>query len=114
MRCQRAWCGVGLLGLALLGAGCGKKGDQPSAAPSSSGARAGGSVGAASASASAAPLVPAAPVASGLPLPTEVVSRAVNPRNLPAYAGPTGGVKGVITAKGDLAPATAEHLAKIK
>jgi len=98
------------LGLALLGAGCGKKEPSVLAAPPGSAAAPSGSAPVASAK----PVVPAAPVASGMPLPAEAVSRAVNPQNLPVYSGPTGSVKGVVTAKGDLAPATTEHLAKIK
>jgi len=88
-----------LIGLALLGSGCDKKGQT---SPTSA--------------ASSAPSVfqPAAPVASGLPAPVEQVSRTVNPRNLPVYAGPTGNVSGVVTMTGDTAPATPEHLAKIK
>jgi hypothetical protein len=72
--------------------------------------------GAASGSARSAPSVfkPAAPVASGLPGMTERVSKAVNPQNLPAYTGPTGGVRGVVTATGEHAPVAKEHLAKIK
>jgi hypothetical protein len=67
-------------------------------------------------SARSAPSVfkPAAPVASGLPGMTERVSKAVNPQNLPAYTGPTGGVRGVVTATGEQAPVAKEHLAKIK
>lgn len=67
-------------------------------------------------SARSAPSVfkPAAPVASGLPGMTERVSKAVNPENLPAYTGPTGGVRGVVTATGEQAPVAKEHLAKIK
>jgi hypothetical protein len=53
-------------------------------------------------------------VASGLPAPVEQVSRTVNPRNLPVYAGPTGNVSGVVIMTGNPAPATPEHLAKVK
>lgn len=100
MRCQLPRCGSCLLGLALLGAACDKKVQPPSPASSS---------GSASSS-----FKPAAPVASGLPAPVEEVSRTVNPQNLPPYAGPTGNVRGVVTASGDQAPPTPEHLAKIK
>lgn len=89
-----------LLSLALLGlVACGKKGDtgKPTAA-----------------SASAKPFKPAAPVASGLPGKPEQVSRAVNPNNEPAYAGPTGSVRGIVTAVGDEAPVATAHLAQIK
>jgi hypothetical protein len=100
MRGKRQWCGASLIcGLALLGAGCDKKA-QPAPV--------------ASASAIASVFKPAAPVASGLPVPAEKVSRAVNPENQPVYAGPTGSVSGVISASGDAPPATPEHLAKIK
>ncbi len=86
--------------LALVGLACGKK-----AKPASDSAPAGSGPSSSK---------PAAPVASGLPAPAEEVSRAVNPQNLPAYSGPTGNVVGVVTATGDLAPATPEHLARIK
>lgn len=56
---------------------------------------------------------PAAPVASGLPGAPERVSKAVNPENRPAYAGPTGAVRGVVTATGDRAPVATAHLQKI-
>jgi hypothetical protein len=100
MRWQLPRCGSWVLGLAaLVGVGCDKKPAPPppgsSAAPTTS-------------------FKPAAPVASGLPAPVEDVSRAVNPQNLPAYTGPTGNVRGVVTAAGDQAPPTPEHLAKIK
>lgn len=66
--------------------------------------------------ASAVPSVfqPAAPVASGLPGSLDQVSKAVNPENVPAYTGPTGSVKGVISATGDEAPAATAYVAKIK
>ncbi|HXK16198.1 MAG TPA: hypothetical protein VNG33_00240, partial [Polyangiaceae bacterium] len=70
-------------------------------------------VGAASASASAT-FKPAAPIASGLPGVSELVSKVVNPQNEPAYSGPTGAVSGVVTATGDLPPVATAHLAKIK
>jgi hypothetical protein len=98
---KRRWCRASLIcGLALLGTGCEKKAPPSAAAPS----------------ASAAPSVfkQAAPVASGLPAPSEQVSRAVNPENQQAYAGPTGSVRGVVSAGGDTAPTTPAHLAKIK
>jgi hypothetical protein len=49
-----------------------------------------------------------------LPVAKELVSKAVNPQNQPEYQGPTGTVKGVVTASGDQAPETKEHVAKIK
>jgi len=93
-----------LFGLACLGlSACGKKAD-------------GGSTASGSASAKPVPSVfkPAAPVASGLPAMQELVSKVVNPDNLPAYSGPTGNVEGIITASGDLPPVATKHLAKIK
>jgi hypothetical protein len=57
---------------------------------------------------------PAAPVASGLPGAPERISKAVNPENKPAYQGPTGTVRGVVTASGDVAPVATAHVAKIK
>jgi hypothetical protein len=87
--------------LTLLGVACAKK-TQPTPAPAASGAGA------------ASSFKPAAPVASGLPAPVEEVSRAVNPQNLPVYTGPTGSVRGVVTATGDQPPPTPAHVAKIK
>lgn len=57
---------------------------------------------------------PAAPVASGLPGALDQVSKAVNPENVPAYTGPTGSVKGVISATGDAPPLATAYVAKIK
>ncbi len=88
--------------LALLSlCACGKKAD-PAAA------------GAASAKPAPSAFKPAAPVASGLPAMQELVSKAVNPENKPAYAGPTGTVRGLVTATGDPPPVATAHLAKIK
>ncbi len=67
-----------------------------------------------SASASASAPKPAAPVASGLPGAAERVKKVVNPENAPAYAGPTGTVRGVVSASGDQPSATPEHLKQIK
>ncbi len=95
---------VSLFGLALLSVivcACGKKHEQvPHAA----------------ASAKPTPSVfqAAAPVASGLPAMQELVSKTVNPENKPAYAGPTGTVRGLITGTGDFPPVATAHLAKIK
>jgi hypothetical protein len=68
------------------------------------------------AAASAAPssFKPAAPVASGLPGAPDRVSKAVNPENEPAYAGPTGAVRGVVSATGDTAPVATAHLQQIR
>jgi hypothetical protein len=95
-----ALTGLGFAAFSLL-VGCAKK-DNP--------APPGGSA-PATASASASAL---APVASGLPAVLEQVNRTVNPENKPAYSGPTGAVKGVVTATGDLPPVASAHLAKIK
>ena len=50
--------------------------------------------------------VPDAAPINASPIPTAAVAKAVNPQNLPAYAGPTGSVEGTITVTGDPAPAT--------
>ncbi len=102
---RRQWQGASLLGLALISASaCKNKAPVGEGAPATS--------------APSAPSVfkPAAPVASGLPgaRAPELVSKVVNPQNKPVYAGPTGGVKGVVSASGDEAPETKAHLAKIK
>lgn len=91
-------CGLGLLAAALLAlGGCSKKTETTPSGP-----------------ASAAPSTqPAAPVASGLPGALEQISKAVNPENRPAYSGPSGSVKGVISASGDAAPVATTHVAKI-
>lgn len=91
---------VAVCGALLALSGCGRK---------QSGAGAAGS-----AAPSGSVFTPPAPVASGLPGATERVSKAVNPKNEPAYAGPTGAVRGIVTATGDPAPDAPEHLAKIK
>ncbi|HEX2877456.1 MAG TPA: hypothetical protein VHP33_39685 [Polyangiaceae bacterium] len=91
-----------LVSLALLGLwACGKKVDS-------------GTPAAASASAAPKPFKPAAPVASGLPGTPELVSKAVNPENEPAYSGPTGSVRGIVTAVGDPPAVATAHLAQIK
>lgn len=94
-RCSTAWLAPALLAFAA----CSKSGG-PAPAGSSS----------------AAPSVfkPAAPVASGLPGASERVSKVVNPENKPAYSGPTGGVRGVVTVTGDQAPVNEKHLRRIK
>lgn len=48
------------------------------------------------------------------PPPAEIVQPVVNPRKLPVYGGPTGGVRGTIKITGDLAPNRPEVLAKIE
>ena len=93
-----------LVSLALLGlVACGKKPDTGTPAAASG-----------SASAAPKPFKPAAPVASGLPGTPEAVSKVVNPDNEPAYAGPTGSVRGIVTAVGDPPTVATEHLAQIK
>lgn len=62
---------------------------------------------------SAAPSGLPAPVASGLPGDPTRVSQVVNPKGEPAYSGPTGGVRGTVTATGDAATTMDELLAKI-
>lgn len=101
----RDLAGAKLFGFALVAlVGCSKKPDATStgvtAAPSSS--------------SSSASFKPAAPVASGLPGSSDKVSKVVNPENRPAYAGPTGSVRGVVTATGDAPLDAKEHVAKIK
>ena len=85
-------------GVLLLGSACERKADERLVV----------------ASASASAFKPAAPVASGLPGANDRISKAVNPENKPAYAGPTGIVRGVITATGDAAPVATAHLQQIK
>lgn len=101
-----------LLGLCVLGlVGCQKKADPTPAGAGSAVAR-----GSASAAPSAVASVfkPAAPVPSGLPGQTQAISLTVNPENEPAYSGPTGSVRGIVTATGDLPPVATKHLAQIK
>ena len=108
MRLNRAsLVGLGLLALTA----CQKKADL---APSGSGSAVGPGPAPALASVSASVFKPAAPVPSGLPGQLEVISRTVNPENEPAYTGPTGSVRGIVTATGDAAPVATEHLAQIK
>jgi hypothetical protein len=45
------------------------------------------------------------PVADGIPVDTERVLDVVNSQRAPAYRGPTGGVRGLVTASGDKPPA---------
>jgi hypothetical protein len=103
-----------LLGSCALGlVGCQKKAD--SSPSGTSAAVASGSAPAlASASAVASVFKPAAPIASGLPGQTQAISLAVNPENEPPYSGPTGSVRGIVTATGDPAPVATAHLAQIK
>lgn len=56
--------------------------------------------------------LPAA-VASALPLDPREVSKVVNPNNEPPYSGPTGIIRGVVSASGDPAPVMNEILARI-
>lgn len=97
MSLRYCWA-ASLGGLMLLGAACGRKADKPLAV----------------ASASASAFRPAAPVASGLPGAGDRVSKVVNPDNEPAYTGPTGVVRGIVTATGDPAPVATTHLQQIK
>lgn len=48
------------------------------------------------------------------PPPAALVQPVVNPKNRPAYSGPTGGVRGTVTITGDFAPERPELLAKIE
>jgi hypothetical protein len=59
--------------------------------------------------ADAAPIATTIPDAAPLnaaPVSTALVAKALNPDNLPAYAGPTGSVEGTITITGDPPPET--------
>lgn len=82
-----------------LGAGCRSKPKESPAAPKPS----------ASASASAL----AGPVASGLPIPADAVSRVVNPGSLPPYAGPTATLRGRVRVVGDAPPEMEALVAQI-
>ena len=97
---RRAAAVTSSLLLALLGAGCRKN--------ASSGAGA-----SASAASSAPSLSPPAPVASGLPGDPMRTSLVVNPKGEPAYAGPTGAVRGTVTIAGDAPPTMDALVAKI-
>lgn len=55
--------------------------------------------------ASVAPPQPTKP-ANAAPIPSAAVMAAVNPKGLPPYSGPTGGVEGTIYVTGDAAPPT--------
>lgn len=54
-----------------------------------------------------------APIATGVPVPAEKISKAVNPRGEAAYAGPTGSVRGTIRITGDAPPEQRDVLAQI-
>lgn len=54
-----------------------------------------------------------APVASGLPIPPEAISKAVNPRGERAYSGPVATVRGIVRVTGDAAPAQPEVIRQI-
>ncbi len=99
LRLQRAATRVGscCLLFGLLGAGC--KRSTPESGPS--------------AAASGAQGLPA-PVASGIPLPVDAISRIVNPEGAKVYAGPAGSVHGVVTVTGDAPPELPDVLAQIK
>jgi len=49
-------------------------------------------------------LVDSGPPASGIPVPASRVAAALNPGNLPVYAGPTGVIEGTVTVTGDPPP----------
>jgi hypothetical protein len=68
---------------------------------------------AATSSASAAPSASGPPVVNALPQPDEKVRSGVNRTNQPPYSGPTGTVRGTITATGDEAPILDEVAKKI-
>jgi len=91
--------GVSLLTSALLVVGCKK----PSESSAGTGAP------------SAAASVPVAetPVASGSPIPRELVVEAVNRAHLPVYSGPSGTLRGVIHVTGDPAPELPEVVRQI-
>jgi hypothetical protein len=55
-------------------------------------------------SASATPSASGPPVVNAIPAKDEKIRSGVNPRNEEPYKGPTGSVRGTITAKGDVAP----------
>jgi hypothetical protein len=109
MGCIQQWRKASLVGLALLGSLACQNKAQPTA-----GAGAAATAALPASAPSASVFKPAAPVPSGLPGMGAEVSRVVNPQNEPVYAGPTGSVKGVVTASGDLAPLTKAHTEKIK
>ncbi len=107
MRCMLRTARASSIGLALLGTMACQKAPPTEQAPSVAlSARP-------APSASGSPKL-AAPVASGLPHSPVEISQTVNPENQPAYNGPTGSVKGVVTASGDPSPETKAHVAKIK
>jgi len=54
-----------------------------------------------------------APVASGLAIPTEAISKIVNPKGEAAYSGPVATVRGLVRATGDLPPEQPESLRQI-
>lgn len=64
-------------------------------------------------SASASPSASSPPVVNAIPARDEKIRSGVNPRNEEPYKGPTGSVRGTITAKGDVAPVLDEIVKKI-
>jgi hypothetical protein len=54
-----------------------------------------------------------APIASSLPIDPKAVSEVVNPKGEAPYSGPTGTIRGIVTASGDEAPPQDEMLARI-
>jgi len=103
-----------LLGFGVLGLVACQKKAEPTPSGSGSAVARGSASAAAPASAAASVFKPAAPFASGLPGQAQAVSQTVNPQNQPAYSGPTGSVRGLVTAVGDPAPVATKHLAQIK
>lgn len=97
--------------------GCKNKGADGSSPGTESSAAAAATGATPSGSASAAEQRPSAKeareVAATLP-PAEKVQGVVNPKKRAAYTGPVGGVRGLITVSGDLAPDLPEVIAKIE
>ncbi|MFZ5890081.1 MAG: hypothetical protein ACOY0T_03355 [Myxococcota bacterium] len=93
--------GVALTALALAFAASGCKRPQPEEKAGAPGA---------SAPAAAVP----APIASGIPMAPDQISRVVNPDGKKAYSGPAGKVFGVVTMKGDPPPELEPVVAQIK
>ena len=80
----------------VVASGCSNGGDAASGAPASSGAATSG----ATASSGAA----AGSVVVGVPLSAEEIAKVVNPKSQPAYAGPTGTLRGTVHITGDPPP----------
>jgi hypothetical protein len=54
-----------------------------------------------------------APIASSVPVDPKTISAAVNPKGEAPYSGPTGSIRGSVSATGDEAPPQSEMLARI-